>query len=49
MPKKKRVDKPGEQRERFEKAVQELVDAGQLDPDEAEKALDKMVRNTPIQ
>ena len=44
MPAKKRKDKPGEQRIRFEKAVQELIDAGELSPTEAEQALDRMVR-----
>ena len=49
MPAKKRKDKPGEQRKRFEKAVQELIDAGELNPTEADKALDRMVRNASNQ
>ena len=44
MPEKKRKDRPGEQRKRFEKAVQDLIDAGELSPTEAEATLDKMVR-----
>jgi polyhydroxyalkanoate synthesis regulator phasin len=43
MPKKKEPDDPKAQSERFEKAVQELVDAGELNPIEAEKALDAIV------
>ena len=46
MPEKKRKDKPGEQRKRFERAVQDLIDAGELNPTEAEGALDRMVRET---
>jgi polyhydroxyalkanoate synthesis regulator phasin len=46
MPKQKRQDKPGEQRKRFEKAVQDLIDAGELSPTEAEEALDRMVRSS---
>jgi len=43
MPKKQTKDDPKAQRERFEKAVQELVDAGELDPAEAERRLDQLV------
>jgi len=43
MLKKQTKDDPKAQRERFEKAVQELVDAGELDPDEAERRLDQLV------
>jgi polyhydroxyalkanoate synthesis regulator phasin len=44
MPKQKRKETQAEQSERFRKAVQDLVDAGELNPTEAEAALDKMVR-----
>lgn len=43
MPKKKKQETQKEQSERFEKAVQELVDAGELNPTEAERALDSLV------
>lgn len=44
MPKKKEPDDPKAQSERFKKAAQELVDAGELSHIEAEKALDALVR-----
>jgi hypothetical protein len=43
MPKKKVPDDPKAQSERFEKAAQELIDAGELNPTEASSALDKLV------
>lgn len=46
MPEKKRKDSPAEQRKRFENAVQEMIEAGELNPTEAEAALDKMVRKS---
>jgi len=46
MPKKQKQESQAEQSERFRKAVQELVDAGELSPIEAEKALDRMVRDS---
>lgn len=45
MPKKKKQETQKEQSERFEKAVQELVDAGELNRTEASKILDSMVRD----
>lgn len=44
MPKEKHGITPAEQSERFEKEVQRLVDAGELNPTEAAKALDQIVR-----
>ena len=44
MPKKKEEISPEEQSRRFLEAAQKLVDAGELDPIEAEAALDKLVR-----
>jgi hypothetical protein len=46
MPKKMNVLTPEEQRKRFEAEVQRLKDAGELDPDAAEAALDAMVRKS---
>lgn len=46
MPKQKNPLTPAEQRRRFEAEVQRLKDAGELDPDEAEAALDAMVRKS---
>lgn len=48
MPKKKKQDDPKEQSERFEKAVQELMDAGELNPTEAEDALQKLLLSQAI-
>jgi hypothetical protein len=50
MPKAKHTPTPAEQRKRFEAEVQRLINAGELDPGEAEKALDALVkrsRNVP--
>lgn len=44
MPKAKKKDSPKDQKERFEKAVQELVDAGELNPIEADNELERLVR-----
>lgn len=43
MPKAKKKDDPKEQKERFEKAVQELVDAGELNPTEADEKIDRLL------
>lgn len=45
MPKKKRVEGPKEQFERFQKAVQDLIDAGELDPTEAEERFERAMAN----
>lgn len=44
MPKKKNQETQAEQSERFKKAVRDLVDAGELNPTEADEALDKLTR-----
>ena len=46
MPKKKRKETPAEQSARFEAEVERMIDAGELSPTEAGKALDKIVRTT---
>lgn len=44
MPKKKNPETPEEQAKRFRAEVERLVAAGELDPTEAEKALDSLVK-----
>ena len=44
MPKKENPISQAEQSERFRKAVQELVDAGELSPTEAEERFQSAVR-----
>ena len=44
MPKKKRVETQEEQSARFKREAQRLIDAGELNPTEAEAAVDKIVR-----
>jgi hypothetical protein len=46
MPKAKKKISAAEQRRRFEAKVQELIDAGELSPTEADAALDKLVRDS---
>jgi hypothetical protein len=48
MPKPKTKDDPKAQKERFEKAVQERVDAGELDPIEAETLLSAIVSGSRV-
>lgn len=45
MPKKKTPETPEQQSERFKKAVQELIDAGELDPTEAEENFEQVMHN----
>lgn len=45
MPKRKTKFDQAEQSERFRKAAQDMIDAGELNPIEGEKALDALVRN----
>ena len=45
MPKRKTKFDQTEQSERFRKAAQDMIDAGELNPIEGEKALDALVRN----
>lgn len=44
MPKKKPGMSPEEQSESFRAKVRELIDAGELNPTEADDALDNLVR-----
>ena len=44
MPKKKHPETPEEQSKRFQAEVERLINAGELDHDEGEAALDKLVR-----
>lgn len=46
MPKKKNPESQKEQSERFKKAVAELVAAGELNPTDADDALDSLVRKS---
>ena len=43
MPKKKQTETQAEQSERFRRAVQELVDAGELSPTEAEERFERLM------
>jgi len=44
VPKKKNQETQAEQSERFKKAVRDLIDAGELNPTEADEALDRITR-----
>jgi polyhydroxyalkanoate synthesis regulator phasin len=46
MPKAKNPITPEEQRKRFEEEVQRLINAGELDPEKADAALDDLVRHS---
>lgn len=46
MPKAKNKLTPEEQRKRFEDEVRRQISAGNLDPADADEALDKLVRRT---
>ena len=43
MPTKKNPESQKEQSERFKKTVADLVDAGELDPDEANASFEKLM------
>lgn len=45
MPKQKRRETQAEQSARFEAEVKRMVDAGELNPTEAEEALDSLVKS----
>lgn len=45
MPKKKRKETPEEQSARFRKEAEKLIEAGELNPTEAEAALSKLVNS----
>jgi hypothetical protein len=44
MPKKKRQESQAEQSARFKRDAQRLIDAGELNPTEAEAAVDRLVK-----
>jgi hypothetical protein len=44
MPKKKRQESQAEQSERFKRDAQRLIDAGELNPTDAEEAVGRIVR-----
>lgn len=44
MPKKKRQESQAEQSERFKKDAQKLIEDGELNPTEAEKGLEGLVK-----
>ena len=46
MPRKKQHESLAKQSARFRSEVQRLIDAGELDPIEAEAAVDRLVRKT---
>jgi hypothetical protein len=46
MPKAKNPLSPAEQRKRFEEEVRKRIDAGELNPTEADAALDNLVRRS---
>lgn len=50
MPKKQKQESQQEQSERFRKAVQDLIDAGELNPTEADerfaRAMDRLATST---
>jgi polyhydroxyalkanoate synthesis regulator phasin len=48
MPKKKAQESQAEQSKRFRKTVRELVAAGELNPTEADKALDGLVKASSL-
>jgi polyhydroxyalkanoate synthesis regulator phasin len=48
VPKKQQNVPPDEQSKRFVEDAQRMIDAGELNPTEAEKAMDKLVRVSPI-
>lgn len=48
MPKKKNQESQEEQSERFKIAVRDLVDAGELNPTEADNAMDRLVRTAHL-
>lgn len=49
MPKQKRKETQEEQSARFEAEVQKMIDAGELNPTEAEGVLDQLVRKASSQ
>lgn len=46
MPKKKHKETPGEQSARFRAEVEKMIEAGELNPTDADEVLDKLVRKS---
>lgn len=46
MPKKQNPESPEDQSERFKREAQKLVDAGELSPTDADKALNGLLRRS---
>jgi len=46
MPKKKQLEPPEKQSERFRRDAQRMIDAGELDPTAADEAFEKIIRPT---
>lgn len=46
MPKKQNAETPEQQSERFKREAQRLIDAGELNPLDADAALDALVKKT---
>jgi hypothetical protein len=47
MPKKKHPETPEEQSARFKREVERMIAAGELDPDAADAAVEKLVARSP--
>jgi polyhydroxyalkanoate synthesis regulator phasin len=45
MPKKKNQESQEEQSERFKKAVRDMIDAGELNPTEADAVFERLIKN----
>lgn len=48
MPNKQNQESQAEQSKRFKKTVADLVDAGELSPTDADRAIDTLVKNSKI-
>ena len=46
MPRKLNRETPGEQSKRWKREAQKLIDAGELNPADADAALDRLVRKS---
>jgi len=46
MPPKKHPETPEEQAARFKRETERLIEAGELDPEKGDEALDKIVRRS---
>ena len=48
MPKKLKHETQKEQSERFKKAVQDMIDAGELNPTDADNAFESLVKKSKV-